>query len=111
MSLVQHNVCKLKDGRELNFDSRCNYVEVNGGFAWFYAINPENKQRNLLLQAVNVEEIEEKQVKESDRSLVHEAVTDDEIARIIHEFPADLYDEIMKPLSKIAVPEKKIITP
>ena len=28
-------------------------------------------------------EIEEKQVKESDRSLVHEAVTDDEIARII----------------------------
>lgn len=79
MSLVQHNVCKLKDGRELNFDSRCNYVEVNGGFAWFYAINPENKQRNLLLQAVNV----------------------DEIARIIHEFPADLYDEIMKPLSKI----------
>lgn len=21
MSLVQHNVCKLKDGRELNFDS------------------------------------------------------------------------------------------
>ena len=89
MSLVQHNVCKLKDGRELNFDSRCNYVEVNGGFAWFYAINPENKQRNLLLQAVIV----------------------DEIARIIHEFPADLYDEIMKPQSKIAVPEKKIITP
>ena len=28
-------------------------------------------------------EIEEKQVKEGDRSLVHEAVTDDEIARII----------------------------
>ena len=28
-------------------------------------------------------EVEEKQVKESDRSLVHEAVTDDEIARII----------------------------
>ena len=28
-------------------------------------------------------EIEEKSVKESDRSLVHEAVTDDEIARII----------------------------
>ena len=28
-------------------------------------------------------EIEERQVKESDRSLVHEAVTDDEIARII----------------------------
>lgn len=65
---------------------RCNYVEVNGGFAWFYAINPENKQRNLLLQAVNV----------------------DEIARIIHEFPADLYDEIMKPLSKIAVRRKRL---
>ncbi len=28
-------------------------------------------------------EIEEKEVKESDRSLVHEAVTDEEIARII----------------------------
>ncbi len=33
-------------------------------------------------------EIEEKQVKESDRSLVHEAVTDDEIARIISAGPA-----------------------
>ena len=32
-------------------------------------------------------EIEEKQVKESDRSLVHEAVTDDEIARIISRWP------------------------
>ena len=32
-------------------------------------------------------EIEEKSVKESDRSLVHEAVTDDEIARIISRWP------------------------
>ena len=32
-------------------------------------------------------EVEEKQVKESDRSLVHEAVTDDEIARIISRWP------------------------
>ena len=36
--------------------------------------------RTILQQQL---EIEEKQVKESDRSLVHEAVTDDEIARII----------------------------
>lgn len=35
-------------------------------------------------------EIEEKSVKESDRSLVHEAVTDDEIARIIPDGPVFL---------------------
>ena len=35
-------------------------------------------------------EIEEKSVKESDRSLVHEAVTDDEIARIISDGPVFL---------------------
>ncbi len=32
-------------------------------------------------------EVEEKQVKESDRSLVHEAVTDDEIARLFPDGP------------------------
>ena len=40
-------------------------------------------------------EVEEKQVKESDRSLVHEAVTDDEIARIISKL-LGLEDELHK---------------
>ena len=40
-------------------------------------------QYGELLKLQQQLEVEEKQVKESDRSLVHEAVTDDEIARII----------------------------
>ena len=89
MSLIPHNVCKLKDGRELNFNTRCNYMEAHEGMIWFYAVNPDDRQKNILLEAINVSEI----------------------SRIIHEFPEDLYEELMKPAPKIVVPEKKIITP
>ena len=69
----KHSVEKLQKLREQIQKAKQNY-DLEKAAELQYGELPKLQQQL---------EVEEKQVKESDRSLVHEAVTDDEIARII----------------------------
>ena len=76
----KHSVEKLQKLREQNEDINKQIQKAKQNYDLEKAAELQYGELPKLQQQL---EIEEKQVKESDRSLVHEAVTDDEIARII----------------------------
>ena len=76
----KHSVEKLQKLREQIEDINKQIQKAKQNYDLEKAAELQYGQLPKLQQQL---EIEEKQVKESDRSLVHEAVTDDEIARII----------------------------
>ena len=76
----KHSVEKLQKLREQIEDINKQIQKAKQNYDLEKAAELQYGERPKLQQQL---EIEEKQVKESDRSLVHEAVTDDEIARII----------------------------
>ena len=76
----KHSVEKLQKLREQIEDINKQIQKVKQNYDLEKAAELQYGELPKLQQQL---EIEEKQVKESDRSLVHEAVTDDEIARII----------------------------
>ncbi|WP_418408342.1 ATP-dependent chaperone ClpB [Blautia sp.] len=76
----KHSVEKLQKLREQIEDINKQIQKANQNYDLEKAAELQYGELPKLQQQL---EVEEKQVKESDRSLVHEAVTDDEIARII----------------------------
>ena len=76
----KHSVEKLQKLREQIEDVNKQIQKAKQNYDLEKAAQLQNGELPKLQQQL---EIEEKSVKESDRSLVHEAVTDDEIARII----------------------------
>ena len=76
----KHSVAKLQKLREQIEDINKQIQKAKQNYDLEKAAELQYGELPKLQQQL---EIEEKQVKESDRSLVHEAVTDDEIARII----------------------------
>ena len=76
----KHSVEKLQKLREQIEDINKQIQKAKQNYDLEKAAELQHGELPKLQQQL---EVEEKQVKESDRSLVHEAVTDDEIARII----------------------------
>ena len=76
----KHSVEKLQKLREQIEDINTQIQQAKQNYDLEKAAELQYGELPKLQQQL---EVEEKQVKESDRSLVHEAVTDDEIARII----------------------------
>lgn len=94
MALREHYECRLKDGKLLNFDCRCNDFHMAEGMFVFMAKNPQTNVKIIL-----------------------EVRNSDEISYVKHEYPADFYDAVMNEKApevsdqKIITPDKQIITP
>jgi hypothetical protein len=91
MAMKTHYECKLKDGKLLNFDCKCNDFYITEHMFVFVSKNTETNA-GIILEARNV----------------------DEISYVRNEYSTDFYESVMnekKTDSNIITPNKQIITP
>ena len=91
MAMKTHYECKLKDGKLLNFDCKCNDFYITEHMFVFVSKNTETNA-GIILEARNV----------------------DEISYVRNEYSTDFYESVMnekKTDSNIITPNKQIIAP